>query len=85
MGKHGRTQGQPRPVVPGGPALWIEERRPFDSPYFGPSPLIHGIADVAPNGTTGERRSERRRGLLTRLSGSVQEMWSALRRQRPPR
>ena len=85
MAKHRRTRGGQEPVAPGGPALWVEERRPFDNPYFGPSPLIHGIADVAPDGATRERRSERRRhGILTTLARAARTMRSALRRQETP-
>ena len=85
MAKHRRTRGGQEPVAPGGPALWVEERRPFDSPYFGPSPLIHGIADAAPDGTKRERRSEpRRRSMLTTLARAARTTWSALRRQATP-
>lgn len=85
MAKHRRTRGGQEPVAPGGPALWVEERRPFDNPYFGLSPLIHGIADGAPHDTTRERRSEpRRRGMLTTLARAARTMWSALRRRETP-
>ncbi len=77
MAKHRGTRGG-RENAAGGPALWVEERRPFDSAYFGPSPVIHGPEGHA---TRGRRSGRRRRGVLAALGRAVGQAWSAIRRQ----
>ncbi len=47
MGRRGATGRGVRPPVRNGPALWVEESRPFDSVYFGLTPSVHGPGDDA--------------------------------------
>lgn len=80
MAKHRRTRGGQEPVAPGGPAPWVEEHRPFDGPYFGRSPHVHGMADAGPDRATRERRAEPRpRDMLAALRRTVRSVSSALR------